>query len=208
MAASSPNRTIDPKLVEATFHIDTAEFDEFQEDAAFFEAFRPYLERLPPKEYDLIELYYKKGKRQKDIAVLFQVSQGAISHRIARAKERLEFLRDLPKISDIVLLAKLRPHFDNVDVDIIYHMTKTTCQSKVAKIINEKYKLVGKGSMTQVKVRHKFYKAIEKIETLKEDPAYERIWLLTKKIQKNPYVLHEVILPHFDRGRSAVLGMA
>ena len=181
----------------------------FRRDSTFFEDFRPYLERLPPKEYDLIELYYKRGKRQKDIAVLFQVSQGAISHRIARAKERLMFLRYLPKVQDNVLMAKLKPHFPIIDVDIVFHMTKTTCQSKVAKIINEKYKLSGKGSMTQVKVRQKFFRAVEKLGELGQtDPLYERIHSLTLIIQRNPYILHEVVLPHFDRGKSAILGMA
>lgn len=208
MAANAQNRTIDPKIVEATYHQNSEEFDDFLEDESFFDAFRPYLERLPPKEYDLIELYYKKGKRQKDIAVLFQITQGAVSHRIARAKQRLEFMRDLPKVSDTVLLQKLRPHFDQMDIDIVFHMTKTSCQSKVAKIINEKYKLAGKGSMTQVKVRHKFYKAVDKIETLVADPIYKQIHELTSKVRARPYILHEVILPHFDRGRSAVLGMA
>jgi predicted DNA-binding protein YlxM (UPF0122 family) len=195
MAANSPNRTIDPKIVEATFSVDQDDFEEYGEETNFFDEFRPYLERLPPKEYDLIELYYKKGKRQKDIAVLFQVSQGAISHRIARAKQRLRFLKDLPKVHDKILLNRLREQFDDMDVDIVYHMTKTTCQSKVAKIINEKYGLNGKGSMTQVKVRHKFYRAIDKLAILgEEDPVYNRIHALTEIIRQNPYMLHEVVL--------------
>lgn len=209
MAANSLNRTIDPKLVEATYSIEAQDFDEFkEEDSTFFEDFKPYLERLPPKEYDLIELYYKRGKRQKDIAVLFQVTQGAISHRISRAKERLIFIRDLPKVHDNVLMGKLRPHFTPVDMDIVYHMTKTSCQSGVAKIINSKYKLTGKNVMTQVKVRQKFYRAVELLGELSVgDPVYERIHALTLKIQQNPYILWEVVLPHFDRGKSAILSM-
>jgi predicted DNA-binding protein YlxM (UPF0122 family) len=197
---------VDPKLVEATYSAASTDFDEFGEDLSFFADFEPYLERLPPKEYDLIELYFKRGKRQKDIAVLFGVSQGAISHRIARAKERLQFLKDLPKVSDHMLKAKLRESFEPMDVDIVFWMTQTTCQSKVAKMINEKYHLKEKQAMTQVKVRHKFYKAIELLALMaSKDSLVAKIHDLTLRIQANPYMLHEVILPHFDKGKRAIL---
>jgi len=206
MSLRSMPRTVDPKLVEATYSTTKEDFDEYGEDLSFFSDFEPYLERLPPKEYDLIELYFKRGKRQKDIAVLFGVSQGAISHRIARAKERLQFLKDLPKVSDSLLRSKLRENFDPVEVDIVFWMVQTTCQSKVAKMVNEKYGLKEKQCMTQVKVRHKFYKAIEQLALLGErDALVAKIHDLTLRIQANPYMLHEVILPHFDKGRRAVL---
>ena len=60
--------------------------------------------------------------------------------------------------------------------------------------------------MTQVKVRHKFYKAIELLALMaSKDSLVAKIHDLTLRIQANPYMLHEVILPHFDKGKRAIL---
>ena len=99
----------------------------------------PFLERLPPREIDLIELYYNKGKNQKDIAKIFGVTQGAVSSRLSRAKKRLHFLRKLPKITEGQIINRLSEFFNDLELEIIINMIRTTCQSKTAQLINEKY---------------------------------------------------------------------
>lgn len=197
-------RTIDSKLVEAVYSVEEQEYDDYLDDLKP-EDILPYLHRLPNKEQDMVDLYYFMEKRQKDIAKMFSITQGAVSHRLSRARKRLRFLRDMPKVEDRVLLDKLTEAFPAMDADIIYHMTKTTCQSLVAKIINDKYGLSGPDSLTQVKVRHKFFKAIDKLRDMGESSeVHHTIYLLTMHIRNGSYLLHEVKLPHFDKGSKSV----
>jgi hypothetical protein len=185
-----------------------------------WEKIEPFLHRLPDREIDLLTLYRKYGKNQKDIARIFSVTQGAISSRLKRAGERLQFLRDLPKISNEEIERHLGPYvdskgrthegvFSSLEIEIIKNMRDTTCQSETAKRINEKFGLTGpKERMTQVKVRHRFEKCINSLEALqKQKSDYHKFYHLLTFINANLYKLHEVVLPHFDRGARAVFSL-
>jgi predicted DNA-binding protein YlxM (UPF0122 family) len=205
--ASYFSRTVDPKIIENTYSVPEQDFDEYEDKSFDLESLQEYLSLLPLKEIDLIEMYYKGKKKQKEIAEFFDVSQGAISHRINRAKKRLIFLRNMPKVDDKDLVDRLNDLFHEIEVDIIFFMTKTTCQSKTAELVNDKHSLSGKSKMTQVKVRHKFEKAIDKLvekagEGVCSDSgvSYVQVAKLVEYIKKNPYMLHEVKLSHFDKG--------
>jgi predicted transcriptional regulator len=164
------------------------------------EDFKPFISKLPQREIDLIDMYYKKNKKQKEIANFFGVTQGAISHRLSRARKRLAFLRDMPKLTQDIRGA-LEEHFNGFEIDVIIYMIETTCQSRTATILNEQHKLEGRDVMTQVKVRHKFDRAIAKLSKLKKTfPELKDVLDLVKYIKSNLYMLHEVILPHFDKG--------
>jgi len=172
-----------------------------------FEEIEPFLYKLPSREIDLVTLYRKYGKNQKDIAKMFSVTQGAISSRLRRAADRLQFLRDLPKISDEDIDRVLGNLFSKMEIEIIKGMKETTCQSKTAELINEKYHLVDvKERMTQVKVRHRFEKCLIFLKE-KKTPEYQKFYNLLFFIKKNLYKLHEVRLPHFDRGSHAVFSL-
>lgn len=172
-----------------------------------FEEIEPFLYKLPSREIDLVTLYRKYGKNQKDIAKMFSVTQGAISSRLRRAADRLQFLRDLPKISDEDIDRVLGSLFSKMEIEIIKGMKETTCQSKTAELINEKYHLVDvKERMTQVKVRHRFEKCLIFLKE-KKTPEYQKFYNLLFFIKKNLYKLHEVRLPHFDRGDRAVFSL-
>lgn len=165
-----------------------------------FEEFEPFIQKLPKREQDLIEMYYQDDKKQKEIADFFGVTQGAISHRLSRAKKRLAFLKKMPKIiGDLKNI--LQKHFNSFEIDLLCYMIQTTCQSKTAELLNKKYKLEGKNVMTQIKVRHKFDRYIEKMNKLKRtDKELKDCYKLAKYIKNNLYMLHEVILPHFFKG--------
>ena len=175
-----------------------------------FEDIQPFIDRLPPKEIDFITMYYRRGKNQKDIARMFGITQGAVSSRLNRALRRLEFLRDLPKVSDDDIDVHLSSVFDPVEIEIIKFMKQTTCQSKTAQLVNEKFGICNddKRRMTQVKVRHRFEKCIARLAELKaQSVEFQRFYDLLVCIKKNLYKLHEVKLPHFDRGAYAVYSL-
>jgi len=165
-----------------------------------FEEFAPFIQKLPQREIDLIEMYYREKKKQKEIAEFFGVTQGAISHRLSRAKKRLNFLTKMPKLTEDIRVL-LKAFFTTFEIDLLIFMVETTCQSKTADLLNKKYRFQGKNMMTQIKVRHKFDRYIEKIKKLKRvNKQLRDCYKLTKYIKENLYMLHEVVLPHFDKG--------
>ena len=184
-------------------------YGEFLNETVGFEDIRPLLNRLPAREYDLVELYCVYRKNQKDIAKMFGVTQGAISSRLARAKKRLIFLRNLPKITEEEIDQDLSKLFEETELEIIKFMMQTTCQSKTAQLLNEKFNYSDeKKKMTQVKVRHRFEKCLNKLdEESKSHLEFKKYFHLLKYIKKNLYLLHEVLLPHFSRGNAAVFSM-
>jgi len=211
MKKSSYLKRMDYTEMDARFSNEHAiRYNDFLDSSVTYEEIRPFLGRLPPREIDLIELYYNEGKNQKDIAKIFGVTQGAISSRLSRAKKRLRFLRDLPKISEREIDKRLGGLFDTMELEIIKGMMQTTCQSKTAKLINEKYDLYDiKRRMTQVKVRHRFEKCLIKLKSEMEHQAdLKTYYLLLKFIKENLYKLHEVKLPHFDRGPYAIFSIS
>jgi predicted transcriptional regulator len=196
--------------IDARFSNDNViKYNDFFDDSITFEEIKPFLNRLPPREYDLVELYYVDQKNQKDIAKMFGVTQGAISSRLSRAKKRLIFLRDLPKITPEEIEQRLGRIFGEIEIEIIKYMMQTTCQSKTAQLINEKNHIVDeKKRMTQVKVRHRFEKCLIKLEhQMKTEPDLKKYYHLLRFIKANLYLLHEVKLPHFDRGAYALFSM-
>jgi len=211
VAMGSRLRRIDNVKFESMYsEKDAIKYEELRIGNMSFEDIEPFLHKLPPREIDLVTLYRKYGKNQKDIAKMFSVTQGAISSRLRRAADRLQFLRDLPKITNDEIETGLAKVFnDRIEIEIIKCMKETTCQSRTATLINEKFNLTDeKERMTQVKVRHRFEKCLARLHDLKEtDPKYNRFYLLMLFIKNNLYKLHEVHLPHFDRGKYAIFSL-
>lgn len=204
-------KVLDSYEFEARFsNDDRIRYDQIRDPQVSFDELRFLLNRLPSREADLIELYYKHGKNQKDIARMFNVTQGAISSRLSRAKKRLEFLRDMPKIDSEEIEDLLSPYFTPLEIEVVQGMVQTTCQSKTAQLINERHGLSNdlKKRMTQVKVRHRFEKAIQRLTTLtREHQELRECLKLLTMVKENLYKLHEVKLPHFNRGECAVFSL-
>ena len=185
---------------------DGIKYEDIRESNTRFDQIQPFLDRLPKREADLVELYFKEGKNQKDIAKMYGVTQGAISSRISRAIERCRFLSQIPKITEADLDIILKDHFEPIEVDIIKGMISTTCQSRTAFLINRRYGFVDeKKRMTQVKIRHRFEKCISYLELKsRKNPDLKNCYDLLLKVKENLYMLHEVRLPHFYKGECEV----
>ena len=195
-------KNMDPLEIENRFSDEKNFFYDQESSNLSYNDFMPFIDKLPDKERDLINLYYYQGKKQKEIAEIFSVTQGAISHRLSRAGKRLRFLRDMPKLQGDIN-ETLKEYFNEFEIDLINTMIETTCQSRTAEILNEKYAFEGDARMTQVKVRHKFERYIDRIKNKRRtdnDSDLQVSLKLLEYIRENLYMLHEVVLPHFDRG--------
>lgn len=156
----------------------------------------PYLAMLPKKEADLILMYYILRKDQKEIAKILHLSQGGVSHRIARARERLKFLIEIPKFTKNELFEDLQKIIEEeVDLVILWELYRTTCQSQVAEIVG----------MTQSRVRHRFIKCLKilekQCEEIKEEQEYENMKMYLSAfslIMDNFNILHEISLPKWS----------
>jgi len=153
----------------------------------------PLLDRIPDREADLIYLYYVKHKRQADIAMIFDVTQAAISYRLDRGIQRIKFLLSIPTVTEEDMREDLTEIFDQIDIDILVGMWQTTCQSEVAT----------KLKLTQGRVRHRFFKAVEVLKEAAEGDEKYRPYqkIFTSISSKNFNILRAVSLPQWaNRG--------
>jgi DNA-directed RNA polymerase specialized sigma24 family protein len=132
-----------------------------------------YLYRIPVREADLIRLYYKDKMKQEQIAKLFRITQAAVSYRLHRGIKRIQFLRTIPELEKKDFDIELGPKFSEQDIEILWRMYETTCQSEIAKQMN----------LTQGRVRHRFFRALGKIKELianEINEKYTRMKMLVK----------------------------
>lgn len=165
----------------------------FLKSQDFHSRIEPLLDRIPSREADIIHLYFLQGKRQLDIAEIFNMTQAAVSYRLARGIKRIKFLLEIPPITEAQLREDLPKAFPTIDVDILVGMWLTTCQSEVAHRLG----------LTQGRVRHRFFTAVEKLRELAlDDSTYDPYAdLFTKISSKRFTILWEVKLPQWsDRG--------
>ena len=168
-------------------------------DPSYEAQIEPLLPRIPAREADLLKMYFLQHKRQADIAIIFGVTQAAVSYRLDRGIQRIKFLLSIPQITEEGLRSALPLAFENpIDIDILVGMWGSTCQSAVAE----------KLGLTQGRVRHRFFRAVKTLHTKAEtDPRLEPYAKVFDAIaDRNFCVLREVRLPQWSgRGGDACL---
>jgi predicted DNA-binding protein YlxM (UPF0122 family) len=155
------------------------------------------IQELPSREQTILDLYYNKKMDQEELAKIFGITQGAISHKIARIKERLVYLSELKKIDFKKIFKDIKGFYNEIiadpfDILVLQSLVKTSCQSETAWQLNNKYGL----KLNQIKVKHIIERLANK---LKRKRKYKEHYKAIKKVMNNLYILHEIKLPHFDR---------
>lgn len=217
-------------IIERELAPDPKEELEAPGQALDFGLIERYLPRIPPREADLIRLYFRDELKQEQIARVFRITQAAVSYRLHRGKKRIQFLRTIPELDQELFEAELGPKFSEQDLQILWLMYETTCQSAIAKRMG----------LTQGRVRHRFFRALDRIKALineevreaeirlkrgshKDDPAhiekelvqvaknsrYAKYYTVFFAISDKHFnILHEVSLPQFkNRGDAEILTM-
>lgn len=158
------------------------------------------IQRLPDIERTILYLYYSKKIGQGDIAKIIGMTQGAISYKLTRIKERLVYLRELEKVDfnkffkDVSEIVK-----DPFDIIVLKCLIKTSCQTETALMLNDKYHLKGKKKLNQIKVKHKIERLNSSLKKLRYKKDYREHYKTIKKIKDNLYMLHEIRYNRFDR---------
>lgn len=153
---------------------------------------RGILDRIPPREADFVDLYYFRQKRQTDIAAIFGVSQPTVCYRLQRAAERIKFLLKLPNIDLELYRPKITTILrDPIDIEILYRMNRTTCQSEVAKMMG----------VTQGFVRHRFIRSVSRLR----EAGVTDVANMFDLINLNLNIMREVQKPLLDGDVTRVL---
>jgi len=129
-----------------------------------YSAIERYLSKIPPREADLIRLYYRDRMKQEQIAKLFRITQAAVSYRLHRGIRRIQFLRTIPELDRDTFDLDLGSKFSDQDREILWRMYETTCQSEIAKLMG----------LTQGRVRHRFFRGLQRIKDLIREEIREK----------------------------------
>jgi len=148
-----------------------------------FSSIERFLPRIPSREADLIELYHRDRMKQEQIAKLFGITQAAVSYRLHRGIKRIQFLRTIPELEFDIFEEELAPKFSDQDREILWRMYETTCQSEIAKQMG----------LTQGRVRHRFFRSLQRIRDLISEEAREKKIALELKSKRNAKINLEVI---------------
>lgn len=136
--------------------LDTVYDDVSEESSALLDQVRAYVDRLPPFEADVVNMYFFYRKSQQDIADFFSVSQPTVCYRLKRAIDRIHFLMQVPSgVRESALKRDLGRIIDNpMNLNILATLWTTTCQSEAAKRLG----------VTQGLVRYRFLRSVSRIE--------------------------------------------
>jgi len=149
-----------------------------------FDSIKDKLSTLPPREIDILLLYLLLDKDQREIAKIFRVSQGTISHRLHRTFERLEFILKCPKLDVEELEEYLNKIItDKKDVTIMKLVYETSSQSVSAKKLN----------ISQGCLRHRFFRTLKIIEkNIPEDEQYKLYFDVFNMLKDNFNIRREL----------------
>ncbi len=150
------------KMINEALHSNQDEEIDFKKTN--FDSIEVHLDRIPHREADLIRLYYKDEMKQEQIAKLFGITQAAVSYRLARGRRRIQFLTTIPVLDKESFEDDLYEVFPKQDMEIMWLMYETTCQSEVAKQLG----------LTQGRVRHRFFRSLSQISNLIAEEAKEK----------------------------------
>jgi len=159
----------------------------------FFQKNADYISSLPAFEQSLID-YFMNGIKQKEVAKTTGLTQGAISSRLKRAQQRIEFFKELKSFNIINIEQDLKDTIycsDPVNLLIIKNMASTTCQSETARKVNNQTSNIHQ--LNQVKVRHRYEKCLNELRDLKQNnPKYLDYYRLMTLIKENLYKSYEL----------------
>lgn len=196
----SGHKILEPHELESRFSTEDCIFNNgitftevmSEEMKAQVDKIKSFLDMIPRREADFVELYYFQHMKQTDIANLFCVTQPTVCYRLQRASARIKFLVELPDLTIEQIQTDLEEVLvDPLDVKIMVQMYQTTCQSEVAKNL----------SVSQGLVRHRFIRSIKRLGF----DGYDELVAVYKKISENLNILREVQRPSLSETSFIVL---
>jgi len=145
------------------------------------------IKRLPKKEQDIFYLCFILGKTQKETATILNLTQGGVSHRTTRAKQRLKYLIETPVLRKARLFKDLKLIVPKQEERLmLWNLYKTSCQTIAGESIG----------VSQSYVRHKLTKYLKKLEEKQTSKRYYKYYKAFSLLAEDNFnVLKEIKLP-------------
>ncbi len=151
--------------------------------AKFLDRVRALLDRIPPVERDVVELYYWGNKKQDVIGRLLGLSQQAVSHRLHSAYRRIIFLLQQQEVAapqmqrDLALLLS-----NNFTVKVLCDFAVTSSQTVTAKRLG-------------VPQQRICWHLNAGLKALRESPDLDAVFYVTyfEDLRRNRNILREVL---------------
>lgn len=170
---------------------ENVEYRTEEEVSLDLESLKPYFDRIPKPEADMIELSFFKAKTQEEIAQIWGCTQAAVCYRVRRGIERLRFLVNYPEIDvkkmeeDLVhLLERKKSPSRRLPSKLIARsvtsLYTTTSQTETARLLN----------LTQCGVRNQLLVVIGLLQRY-PDPAYTIYLKALMMVRENVGILHD-----------------
>lgn len=186
------------------------------------------LSKIPPREIDLIYMYFILDKGQKQMARILGITQGAVSLRLRKALKRLRFLSNLPKVDieemekDLISFLnngeqktwclKCRKEFDEFATQCPNCLNGSLIPNIEVTIMLRMFEtscqsvVAREVGLSQCGVRHRFLRNLKKIEgKAKADDKFKKYHISLKMISENLNILREVEVPRWKRQKNIVL---
>lgn len=95
----------------------------------------PLLDQIPPREADIVELIVLRGKNQRDVAEVLEMTQGGVSYALHRACYRLMYLARKPKLTVDEVRELLRPILTPKQLQVITTLWDNPSQSSAGRLL-------------------------------------------------------------------------
>lgn len=140
--------------------------------------------RLPPVERDILHLHMRLRKSQTEVAKILGVSQPTVNYRYKRARERLEFMEKVPRVTGEEIrevLTTLGARDTDVEAMVLY--VETSSQSEVARRMGT----------SQGAVRHWILRALVQYlkNDMREDDVHWRVRTACSMLVDKPGIFNE-----------------
>lgn len=146
------------------------------------------LNRLPAMERDILHLHQTLRKPQTEIAKILGVSQPTVNYRYKRARARLEFLNQLPKVTSEEVrqvLQALKVRERDIEAMVLY--IETNSQSEVARRMGA----------SQGAVRYWVLRVLTEHlhKDMREDDVHKRVRIACGMLTSKPGIFNEPSKP-------------
>lgn len=155
----------------------------WRDAGAALDGLGPLLDRIPQRERDVLELLYRRGKTQDDIAHIMGLTQAAVSYLAGRGIERLRFLVAYPaECTAPDCEAVLGGVLGEAAAAVVALYLTTTCQTSVAARLGLKLSCV----------RERIHRALRRLQrkAAKGHPEYEPYAVGLGMVIEHGLVLH------------------
>jgi predicted transcriptional regulator len=160
---------------------------------------------LDDKEIAVMHLQHVEGLRQKDISAQLGITQGAVSHRLSKARVKIRLLQDMGRIpSELEMCAFAAAYLYEGAVEDKGNSDPMRILSAMAKARGKQTLAASISGCSQPQVSVCMRKWRAKMDGVSVSPEHAVAWRFLEVTSSHPYAFQSVDLPHFPWKKGAL----